>query len=137
MLSIADKVNNGSLQGMKTITIGARISEQLDRDLRTLAVATGRSKSWLVAEALKSYVEAEKEFIEAVEEGIKANNRHVKYLDFDNHGYGVLDVTSRRTQMDYYVIGDRADRRSGAHWATSWATDAGTQRVHPVAGPVA
>ena len=57
---------------MKTITIGARISEQLDKYLRTLAVATGRSKSWLVAEALKSYVETEKAFIEAVEEGIKA-----------------------------------------------------------------
>ena len=57
---------------MKTITIGARISEQLDRDLRTLAVATGRSKSWLVAEALKSYVETEREFIEAVEQGIRA-----------------------------------------------------------------
>jgi RHH-type rel operon transcriptional repressor/antitoxin RelB len=54
------------------ITIGARISEQLDRDSRTLAAATGRSKSWLIAEALKSYVEAEKEFIEAVEERIKA-----------------------------------------------------------------
>ena len=57
---------------MKTITIGARISEQLDRELRTLAVATGRSKSWLVAEALKSYVEAERQFIAAVQEGIKA-----------------------------------------------------------------
>jgi RHH-type rel operon transcriptional repressor/antitoxin RelB len=57
---------------MKTITIGARNSEQLDRDLRTLAIATGRSKSWLVAEALRSYVETEKEFIAAVEEGIKA-----------------------------------------------------------------
>jgi predicted transcriptional regulator len=60
------------LPAMKSITIGARISEQLDRDLRMLAVATGRSRSWLVAEALKSYVEAEKQFIEAVEEGIKA-----------------------------------------------------------------
>jgi predicted transcriptional regulator len=57
---------------MKTITIGARISEQLDRDLRTLACASVRSRSWLVAEALKSYVEAEKQFIKAVEEGIKA-----------------------------------------------------------------
>jgi len=57
---------------MKTITIGARISEQLDRDLRTLALATGRSRSWLVAEALKSYVEAERQFIAAVQEGIKA-----------------------------------------------------------------
>ena len=59
---------------MKQITIYARISEQLDRDLRTLAAATGRSKSWLVAVALKSYVEVEKEFIEAVEQGIEAAN---------------------------------------------------------------
>jgi RHH-type rel operon transcriptional repressor/antitoxin RelB len=57
---------------MKTISIGARISEQLDRDLRTLASATGRSRSWLVAEALRNYVEAETQFIQAVEEGIKA-----------------------------------------------------------------
>jgi predicted transcriptional regulator len=49
-----------------------RIDEQLDRDLRALAAATGRSRSWLVAAALKSYVEAEKEFIEAVEQGIAA-----------------------------------------------------------------
>ena len=57
---------------MKTVTIGARISEQLDRDLAQLSAATGRSKSWLVADALKSYVESEKTFIDAVEEGIKA-----------------------------------------------------------------
>jgi predicted transcriptional regulator len=60
---------------MKTITIRARIGEQLDRDLRVLAAATGRSKSWLVAEALKSYVAAEKAFIEAVEQGIEAANQ--------------------------------------------------------------
>ena len=59
---------------MSTITIGARISEELDRDLRKLSAATGRSKSWLVAEALKSYVESEKDFIKAVEQGIKAAN---------------------------------------------------------------
>jgi RHH-type transcriptional regulator, rel operon repressor / antitoxin RelB len=57
---------------MKTVTIGARISQELDRDLAKLAAATGRSKSWLVADALTSYVESEKAFIEAVEEGIRA-----------------------------------------------------------------
>jgi RHH-type rel operon transcriptional repressor/antitoxin RelB len=56
----------------KTVTIGARISEQLHRDLAKLSAATGRSKSWLVADALKSYVDSERAFIEAVEEGIKA-----------------------------------------------------------------
>ena len=60
---------------MKTVTIYASISEQLDRDLDTLAAATGRSKSWLVAEALRSYVAAEKEFVEAVEHGIEAANQ--------------------------------------------------------------
>jgi RHH-type transcriptional regulator, rel operon repressor / antitoxin RelB len=57
---------------MKTVTIGARISAELDRDLAKLSTATGRSKSWLVADALRSYVESEKAFVEAVEEGIKA-----------------------------------------------------------------
>jgi predicted transcriptional regulator len=48
----------------------------------SLAAATRRSKSWLIAEALKSYVEAEKEFIEAVEEGIKAANQS-RLIDHD------------------------------------------------------
>ncbi len=30
----------------------------------------------------------------AVEEGIKANNRHIRYLNFDDHGYSVLDVNA-------------------------------------------
>lgn len=57
---------------MKTVIIGARISEDLNRDLARLAAATGRSKSWLVADALTSYVQSERAFIEAVEEGIEA-----------------------------------------------------------------
>jgi predicted transcriptional regulator len=57
---------------MRTITIHVRISEELDRDLGMVAVATGRSKAWLIAEALKSYVGMAKAFVEAVEEGIKA-----------------------------------------------------------------
>jgi alkaline phosphatase D len=73
----------------------------------------------------------------AVETAIMAANRHVKYLNFDDHGYAVLDVTSARTQMDYFKIGDRADRAAGSAWTASWATDATTQKVHPVDGPVA
>ncbi len=72
----------------------------------------------------------------AVEAGIQANNRHVKYLNFDDHGFSVLDVTSQRTQMDYFVIGDRADKNTGVSWTASYATDANTQQVHAVEGPV-
>ena len=73
----------------------------------------------------------------SVEAAIQTNNRHVKYLNFDDHGFSVLDVTSARTQMDYYVLADRTDPASGARWTASWATDAGSQRVRPVESPVA
>jgi alkaline phosphatase D len=71
-----------------------------------------------------------------VEEGIKALNRHVKYLNFDDHGFSVLDITSRRAQMDYYVIGDRRDPKAPASWSASWATDANTQSARRADAPV-
>ena len=72
----------------------------------------------------------------AVETTIKANNRHVKYLNFDDHGFSVLDITPARVQMDWFVIGDRADKRTGLSWTASYATDSGTQRLRPVDRPV-
>jgi alkaline phosphatase D len=71
-----------------------------------------------------------------VESAVKLNNRHVKYLDFDSHGYSVLDVTPARTQMDYYVISDRRDRAATASWSAGFAVPAGTQRVREATGPV-
>jgi len=67
----------------------------------------------------------------AVEAGIQAGNRHVKYLNFDDHGYSVLDLTPVRAQMDYFVIGDRRDRAAGSTWTASYRTDATTGRVVP------
>ena len=72
----------------------------------------------------------------AVEATIQGNNRHVKYLNFDDHGFSVFDLTPARAQMDYFVIGDRADARAGVSWTASWATLAGTNKVVPVAAPV-
>lgn len=71
-----------------------------------------------------------------VEEGIKANNRHIRYLNFDDHGYSVLDLTRRRAQMDWFVISDRADRDATVRWDASWRTRSGTSKVEPVDGPV-
>ncbi len=73
----------------------------------------------------------------AVEEGLKANNPHVKYLNFDDHGFSVLDITPKRAQMDWFIIGDRAEKSTGLTWTTSWATTAGSQVVRQVEGPVA
>ncbi len=72
----------------------------------------------------------------AVEEGIKANNRHVRYLNFDDHGFSVLDLDPERAQMDWFVIGDRADRDAGVRWDASWRTPSGSSRIEPVDAPV-
>jgi len=71
-----------------------------------------------------------------VEAALQTSNRHVRYLNFDDHGYSVFDVTPARAQMDYYVIGDRADRNAASRWTASWATRSGTSKVTPVAQPV-
>jgi alkaline phosphatase D len=67
-----------------------------------------------------------------VEEGIKTVNRHVKYLNFDDHGYSVVDINRRRLQVDYFIISDRRDRRATVQRTASWATRVNSQRVHAV-----
>ncbi|MEK0100622.1 alkaline phosphatase D family protein [Streptomyces sp. A475] len=75
--------------------------------------------------------------ISTVAEGaVKAANRHVKWLDMDAHGYGVLDVTAERSQMDYYVVSDRRDPAATTSWARSYRTLDGTQTVERVNAPV-
>ena len=56
----------------KSITIAARVDADLDSELERLAAATGRSKSHLINEALRSYVATEQQFLAAVEEGKQA-----------------------------------------------------------------
>jgi RHH-type transcriptional regulator, rel operon repressor / antitoxin RelB len=56
----------------KSVTIAARVDADLDGQLDRLAAATGRSKSWLISEALRAYVANEQQFLAAVEEGKQA-----------------------------------------------------------------
>ncbi|MFF8812089.1 alkaline phosphatase D family protein [Streptomyces pactum] len=67
---------------------------------------------------------------------IKAANRHVKWVDMDHHGYGVLDVTADHAQMDYFTVSDRTDPQASSAWARSYRTRSGTQRVERVDRPV-
>ncbi|MFJ7207626.1 alkaline phosphatase D family protein [Streptomyces sp. NPDC098789] len=70
------------------------------------------------------------------ETAIKAANRHVKWLDMDAHGYGVLDVTAERSQMDYYVISDKTKPNATSAWDRSYRTLSGTQKVERADRPV-
>ncbi len=56
----------------KSVTIAARVDADLDSELERLAETTGRSKSWLINEALRSYVANEQQFLAVVEEGKQA-----------------------------------------------------------------
>jgi alkaline phosphatase D len=67
---------------------------------------------------------------------IRAANRHVHWVDTDRHGFGVLDITAERAQMDFYVISDRAKRDATAKWSRSYRTRSGTQKVERAYDPV-
>jgi alkaline phosphatase D len=67
---------------------------------------------------------------------IRAANRHVHWVDTDRHGFGVLDLTAERAQMDYYVVSDRARRDATATWSRSYRTRSGTQKMERVYKPV-
>ncbi|MEU1937024.1 alkaline phosphatase D family protein [Streptomyces coeruleorubidus] len=66
---------------------------------------------------------------------IRAANRHVHWVDTDRHGFGVLDITAERAQMDYYVVSDRTKRDTTAKWVRSYRTRNGTQKVERAYDP--
>lgn len=67
---------------------------------------------------------------------IKAANRHVHWVDTDRHGYGVLDITADRAQMDYYVVSSRTKADATSSWSRSYRTRSGTQKVERTYDPV-
>ncbi|MGW2931314.1 alkaline phosphatase D family protein [Streptomyces sp. NPDC001156] len=67
---------------------------------------------------------------------IRAANRHVHWVDTDRHGYGVLDITADRAQMDYYVLSDRTKANATSSWTRSYRTRTGTQTVERTYDPV-
>lgn len=72
----------------------------------------------------------------AVEAAFKAANPHVKYLDFDSHGFSVLEVTPAAARMDWYVLAERMSAQSPATRSTSWQVAAGSRSVTQVDGGV-
>ena len=56
---------------MKTNTVSARLDPETAKKLELLVKATARSKSFLVAEAIETYVEDQAWQIGAIKEGIK------------------------------------------------------------------
>ncbi|GAA2078161.1 alkaline phosphatase D family protein [Streptomyces albiaxialis] len=70
------------------------------------------------------------------EAAVRAANRHVRWVDMDSHGYGVLDLTAERAQMDYFVLSDKADKNATSELRRSYRTVSGSQRVQKTDQPV-
>ena len=64
-----------------------------------------------------------------IEEGVKSMNRHIKLLEFRSHGYAVLDITSARLRMDWYLLSDRVDPAATAARGFSAEVLAGSNAV--------
>lgn len=71
----------------------------------------------------------------SVETAITAANPHLRYVELESHGYGVLDVTQERTQMDWFYVQNVADAGSPARHGASFAVPSGG-RIEPRPEPV-
>ncbi|MET9024477.1 alkaline phosphatase D family protein [Nocardia sp. NPDC004168] len=65
-----------------------------------------------------------------IAEAIKTVNRHLRYVELDSHGYGVLEITPDHAQMDWYYLLDVADPNSDVRYGASFAVRSGG-RIEP------
>lgn len=79
----------------------------------------------------------------AVEEAIVGLNRHIKMLEFDSHGFSIVDVTPERTQMDWFYLRSEVTPQRPQHdpdativHDRSWRVLVGTNQVEVADGPV-
>lgn len=67
----------------------------------------------------------------ALEATLRATNRHVRYVELDSHGFGMLDVTGEAARMQWYFLDDPADPRSNVRRAASYRLRNGTTHIEP------
>jgi alkaline phosphatase D len=51
---------------------------------------------------------------------IKSMNPHMQYIDLAQRGYGILDVSKTKCQMDYYYMDDIEDPLSNEYYGTGY-----------------
>ncbi|WP_282784403.1 MULTISPECIES: alkaline phosphatase D family protein [unclassified Nocardia] len=71
----------------------------------------------------------------AAEGALQSVNRHLRYVEVDSHGYGVLHVDAEQAQMDWFYVGDVADPNTGVRHGASFAVRRGG-RVEPRSAPL-
>nr|WP_245694606.1 alkaline phosphatase D family protein [Streptomyces abyssalis] len=101
-------------------------------------VATEFVVTSVTSDNLDDVINAAPDTVSSVAEAaVRAANRHVRWLDMDSHGYGVLDIDAERAQMDYFILSDKEDRGATSEVRRSYRTLSGTQRLEKADGPLA
>ncbi|EFQ83648.1 PhoD-like phosphatase [Aeromicrobium marinum DSM 15272] len=65
----------------------------------------------------------------AMEEAIVTLNPHVRFVNLDDHGYCVLEVTPERLLMEWWAISDRTDPGAGTRRLAARALRPGSARI--------
>ena len=66
---------------------------------------------------------------------LRGTNPHVRWVETDGHGFGVLDVTTTRCRMDWYHLADRTRRDSAARWVQGWSVGRGSSKLRRESTP--
>ena len=77
----------------KEITISTRVTEELATQLDHLSQALGRTRSWILNQALETYVSNETEFLASVQQGLD----DMAQGDVVDHAEVVADWSQKRS----------------------------------------
>jgi alkaline phosphatase D len=66
-----------------------------------------------------------------LEEAFMAAMPHVRWCDFDSHGYGIVHVTAERLTFEWWAVDTVLERSSGESRVAAWSVPHGTARLEP------
>ncbi|MGH9085882.1 MAG: alkaline phosphatase D family protein [Acidimicrobiales bacterium] len=75
--------------------------------------------------------------VAAFEAVTRVDNPHVKFVDFDEHGYLVLDLTPERAQADWFYVDTVLEPSNVERHGGSWMAATGANRLRPAGQPAA
>ncbi|MGQ0432482.1 MAG: alkaline phosphatase D family protein [Microthrixaceae bacterium] len=73
--------------------------------------------------------------VAAFEAVTRADNPHVKFVDFDDHGYLILDLTPEQAQADWYFVDTVLSPSNAEHHAASWRAVTGDNHLTSASTP--
>lgn len=68
------------------------------------------------------------------QQALLVENPHLRYVDLDNHGYFVLDITPAKAQADYFY-GDTKTRTVNEAFGAGWFTNVGDGYLQKATSP--